>query len=196
MQKATYRSNNTHSVKSVALTTFFCAAAEDEPDKYRKWIAKKAALLEEIENYEHQLEALKAELKGTKKHIAWGQLDNKYKFMRLLPGRKRLMDTIRMIAYRAETAMVGLITGPTVDSADARCLLQDLFVNEADILPDPTNKQLNIRVHNASRPAANRALEQLFEHLNNAEVNYPGTDMRLVYQLGGYTGRNSTAGVT
>jgi len=169
---------------------------EENPAKYRKWLTKKADLLEEIENYEHQLEKLKAELKDTVKHITWGQLDEKDKFLRLLPGRKRLMDTIRMIAYRAETAMVGLITGPTVDSPAARRLLQDLFVTEADILPDPENKKLNIRVHSASRSAANRALAQLFEHLNKAEVNYPGTDMRLVYQLGGYTGSNGTEGVT
>lgn len=169
---------------------------EDRPAKYRKWVTKKANLLEEIENYEHQLEKLKAELKDTAKHITWGQLDEKDKFLRLLPGRKRLMDTIRMIAYRAETAMVGLITGPTVDSPAARRLLQDLFVTEADILPDPENKELNIRVHSASRPAANRALAQLFEHLNKAEVNYPGTDMRLVYKLGGYTGSTGAEGVT
>jgi len=169
---------------------------EEKPAKYRKWVTKKADLLEEIENYEHQLEKLKAELKDTAKHITWGQLDDKDKFLRLLPGRKRLMDTIRMIAYRAETAMVGLITGPTVDSPAARRLLQDLFVTEADILPDPENKQLNIRVHSASRPAANRVLAQLFEHLNKAEVNYPGTDMRLVYKLGGYTGSTAAEGVT
>jgi transposase len=169
---------------------------EEKPAKYRKWLRKKADLLEEIENYEHQLQKLKEELKDTAKHITWGQLDEKDKFLRLLPGRKRLMDTIRMIAYRAETAMVGLITGPTVDSPAARRLLQDLFVTEADILPDPENKQLNIRVHSASRPAANRALAQLFEHLNKAEVNYPGTDLRLVYQIRGFTGSNGAQGVT
>jgi hypothetical protein len=32
-----------------------------------------------------------------------------------------------------------------------------------------------------------RALAQLFEHLNNAEVKYPGTELRLVYELGGYS---------
>ncbi len=105
------------------------------------------------------------------------------------------MDTIRMIAYRAETAMVGLITGPTVNSSDARSLLQNLFITDADILPDPENKQLNIRLHSASRPAANRAIVQLLEHLNSAEVKYPGTQMRLVYELGGYTSPNSGKGV-
>ncbi len=168
---------------------------EDKPAKYRKWLKKKADLLEEVDNFEYQLKKLKAKLKDTSKHIAWGKLDEKDKFLRLLPGRKRLMDTIRMISYRAETAMVGLITGPTVDSSDARCLLQNLFVTDADILPDPENEQLNIRVHSASRPAANRALIQLFAHLNKAEVKYPGTKMRLVYELGGYTSPNDAEGV-
>ena len=58
-------------------------------------------------------------------------------------------------------------------------------MTEADILPDTENNRLTVRVHNASRPAADRALEQLLEHLNNADVKYPGTDMKLVYQIGG-----------
>ena len=161
---------------------------------YQKWLKKKADLLDEIEQYEHQLKKLKSELKEVPKHITWGQLDQGDKFLRLLPGRKRLMDTVRMIAYRAETAMVGLISGPTVNPAAARRLLQDLFVTEADILPDPTNGQLHVRVHNASRPAANRAVEQLFDHLNKADVTYPGTNLKLLYQIGGHSSQNGTQG--
>lgn len=168
---------------------------EDKPGKYNKWLKKKADLLEEIEKMEFQLNELKAELKQTNKHITWGELDEKDKFLRLLPGRKRLMDTIRMIAYRAETAMVGLLTGPTVDSPDARSLLQNLFQTEGDVLPDLENQKLNIRLHGASRPAANRAIVQLFEHLNSAQVKYPGTEMQMVFELGGYTVPNHAEGV-
>jgi hypothetical protein len=169
---------------------------EDKPKKHHQWLQKKADLLEEIEKLEHQLSEVKVDLKQTSKHIKWAELDEKDKFLRLLPGRKRLMDTIRMIAYRAETAMVGLITGPTVDSSDARRLLQDLFLTEADILPDPGNKLLNIRVHSASTAAANRALLQLFEHLNDAQVKYPGTEMRLTFEIGGHTVPNHAEGVS
>ena len=168
---------------------------EDEPGKYKKWLKKKADLLEEIEKMEFQLNELKTELKQTDKHITWGELDEKDKFLRLLPGRKRLMDTIRMIAYRAETAMVGLLTGPTVDSPDARNLLQNLFQTEGDVLPDLENQKLNIRLHGASRPAANRALVQLFEHLNSAQVKYPGTELQMVFELGGYNVSNYAEGV-
>jgi len=156
---------------------------EGNEKKYDKWLKKKAEILEQIEQYEHQLDDLKIKLKKTLKHIIWEELEEKDKFHRLLPGRKRLMDTIRMIAYRAETTMVGLLTNPRVDSAEARQLLQDLFVTDADIIPEPEKGQLRVRVHNGSRPAVNRAFALLFEHLNETEVKYPGTDMRVSYEL-------------
>lgn len=156
---------------------------EDNAAKYEKWVTKKAQLLEQIEQYESELVRLKIKLKEAPKHITWEELDEKDKFFRLLPGRKRLMDTVRMISYRAETAMAGLLKGPTADMAAARRLLQDLYVTEADILPRPEENLLHVRVHNASRPAANAALAQLFNELNAAEVYYPGTDMRMTYEL-------------
>ena len=52
-------------------------------------------------------------------------------------------------------------------------------------MPDPDTKVLRVRVHTASRPAANRALIFLLNQINEAEVQYPGTDMNLVYDLGG-----------
>ncbi|MDK9707552.1 MAG: hypothetical protein OEL83_10940 [Desulforhopalus sp.] len=88
------------------------------------------------------------------------------------------------LAYSAETAMTGLFTGSTADTTATRRLLQDLFVTEADILPGIENKILRIKIHGASRPAANRSLQSLFEQLNETEIIYPGTDIRLIYELG------------
>ncbi len=163
--------------------------SEDDKTRHDKWLQKKAALLEEIQHLEHQLNEEKVKLKGAPKHITWAQLEEKDRFHRLIPGRKRLMDTIRMIAYRAETAMAGVLVSPTLDLASARSLLQDLFVMEADVLPDQANRLVRVLVHGTSRPVVNRALEQLFAQLNEAQTHYPGTDMRLVYEL-----RAGTAG--
>ena len=89
-----------------------------------------------------------------------------------------------MVAYRAETAMAGLLRSKTVDTAAARQLLIDLFSTEADILPDKDKKILRVRIHGASRPAANRSLDKLLTRLNESEIIYPGTDMRMCYELG------------
>jgi transposase len=157
--------------------------SETDAERYKKWLEKKSRLLEEIDQYEHQLKAVKSEIKKTPKHITWAELENKDKFTRLLPGRKRLMDTVRMIAYRAETAMAGLMIDSTVKMSDARRLLQTLFVTDADILPDAQNNLLRVRVHNASTHADNRSIAVLLDELNKAEVKYPGTNLRLVYEL-------------
>jgi len=157
--------------------------SESDPEKYKKWLEKKSNLLEEIDQYEHQLSALKSEIKKTPKHIQWKELGDKDRFNRLLPGRKRLMDTVRMIAYRSETAMAGLLIDSIVKMPDARRLLQTLFVTDADILPDVQNNLLRVRVHNASTHADNRSITVLLDELNKAEVEYPGTNLHLVYEL-------------
>lgn len=122
-------------------------------------------------------------LKKVPKHVAWAELGEEDRFNRLLPGRKRLTDTIKMIAYRAETAMAGLLKGPTLDLPEARNLPQGLFAREADIMPDVQSKTLRVRIHGASTPAENRKMGELFGHLNETETKYPGTDLQLVYEL-------------
>ena len=100
-------------------------------------------------------------------------------------GRKRLLDAVYMIAYRAETALCSLLRSPTIDNAAARNLLQTLFVTEADIRPDLETMQLHIGVHRGSRPAIDRSLETLFTQLNEAETTFPGTELVLHYALVG-----------
>jgi len=122
-------------------------------------------------------------LKKEPKHITLSELPEEDKFFRLPQGRKRLTDTVKMIAYRAESSMASILKEHTVDMASARRLLQDLYVTEADILPQPEKNILHVRVHSASRPASNAALAKLFDELNTAEVYYPGTDMLMTYEL-------------
>jgi len=156
---------------------------DEDFKKYDKWVRKKAELLEEIENLEYQSGEMLMQLKNTPKHIPWSELGEKDRFNRLLPGRKRLADTIKMIAYRAETAMTGIMKSSKVDSSKARSMLQGLFVTDADIIPDSGSEKLHVRIHGASTPSGNNKLEELFGHLNRTETKYPGTDLQLVYEL-------------
>jgi len=160
------------------------------------WLEKKAGLLEEVHLYEVSLTEVKAKIKNISRHIQWQELPESEKFNRLLPGRKRLLDAVRMIAYRAETAMIPMIIGETLDSPQARTVLQTLFAAEADIQPDPARSQLIVRVHRAACPVTDRHREKLFALLNETETCYPGTELKMVYELVGANFAKEANGAT
>jgi hypothetical protein len=151
--------------------------------KIAAWESKKATLVEEIENFEHDLEDIKRQLKETPKHLDWDDLPAEHKFEQLKPSRKVLMDTVKMIAYRAETAMVNIVRERLARHDDARALISDLCCLEADILPNENDGVLTIQIHSMANARSNRAVEHLLERLNDAAFNYPGTNLRLVYQI-------------
>jgi hypothetical protein len=156
---------------------------QSDPARFHKWTRRKAELLEQIEHYEADILQVKQTLSEAEHYIRWDQLPDEHRFQRLAPTRRHLIDTVRMIAYRAETAMVPLLTDEYTDSPAARTILQALFRTAADIIPEPDQKRLRVRVHRASRPATDRRLQRLCDHLNQAEMPYPGTDLTLTYEL-------------
>ena len=83
------------------------------------------------------------------------------KFERLAPSRKRLMDTVKLIAYRAETAIAKIVREALAREEDARSLVRDLFRTEADIYPDTKAGLLRVEVHPMANPRSNRAIEHL-----------------------------------
>ena len=51
----------------------------------------------------------------------------------------------------------------------------------ADILPDPANQVLEIRVLGLGTDAQNRHMALLLDEFNATETIYPGTDLKMVY---------------
>jgi hypothetical protein len=157
-------------------------AEADEEKKHWQWESDKARLLEDVQQHERQLAIVKTERKNTPKHITWEELPKEHQFLRLVTSRKRLTDTVKMIVYRAETVMANILRSPTMTNAEARVILRHLFENEADILPGGDGRSLRVRVHGAANPAADRAVCKLLEHLNQTETDYPGTNLRMVFE--------------
>ena len=156
---------------------------QDDQRKLAQWQRRKAELREEIEHLEQELQELRGKIKQTPKHIEWQELPEEQKFQRLAPSRKQLMDTVRLIAYRAETALVSVVREKLARGDDARSLLRDLFRTEADLCPDANAAVLTVHVHSMANPRSNRAIHHLLTQLNAAELTYPGTNFKLVYTL-------------
>ncbi len=156
---------------------------ESDQAAVAKWQRQKAALVEEIEQLDKEMAEINSQLKTTPSHLAWDKLPESEKFQRLAPSRKQLVDTVKLIAYRAETAMAAIVRESLARTDDARSLLCDLFRSEADLLPDLKQGVLRVQVHPMSNPRANRAIAHLLEHLNATEFTYPGTELKLVYSI-------------
>lgn len=158
-----------------------------EAPEIQKWEREKADLREEIEQLEHALAGLKERMASTPKHLEWADLPAEQKFERLAPSRKRLTDTVKLVAYRTETAMAEIVREHLSHTDEARALIRDLFRSDADIEPDETAGVLKVRLHTLASPRSNLATQHLLDHLNAAEFTYPGTNLRLTYTLSAAT---------
>ena len=97
-----------------------------------------------------------------------------------------MTDTIKIVAYRAETALVRSLTPHFAETEDdGRALIREILLTSADILPHSEDHRLLVRLHSLRNPRSNEALAKLCEMLNAREIHYPGTDLQLVYQAPG-----------
>jgi len=142
----------------------------------------KGKLLEQIQQQETKLNELKAQRKENAKHIALKDLPEKERFSQLCPTRKHFVDTIKLIAYRAETALVQVIREKLQREDDARALVRQIFESAVDLSPNQEQKTLTVRLHRLSSPAHDAALEHLCSELTASETTFPGTELRLLFE--------------
>jgi len=157
---------------------------EIDPKTVEAFLQRKADLQEEIEHLQKELETLKAARKETARHIAIDELPEEEKFQKLSTPSKHLIDTIKMIAYRAETAMANLLRDKMKHPDESRSLLRALYKSDADLLPDENAGTLTVRLHHMANQCSDTVIEELCEELNATETKFPGTDLRLVLKLG------------
>ena len=115
--------------------------------------------METIEELEHDLAEVKQERTATPHHLEWNELPTEDKFERLAPSRKRLLDTVKLIAYREETALAQIVRATLSREDDARSLVREVFRSAADLTPDLESGELRIGLHSLSNPRSNRATE-------------------------------------
>ena len=169
--------------RKVKLYGITCDSAVSEKQQI-KIKRKKAELLEEIELFENDLIQLKVERKAIKRHITIDELPESERFKSLAKDKKLIVDTVKMIAYRAETAMVGIMRKYMFRKDDARVLIEQVFRTEADIKPDYENKILEISLHHLTNKASDKIIQKLCEEINKTETLFPDTNLRLVVKLG------------
>jgi hypothetical protein len=160
-------------------------SAVPEPPELEAWQQQKARLHDALTTRETRLAEWKAKRKETPRHVALKDLPQEEQFPRLRAERKHFVDTIKLIAYRAETALVGTVREALARHDDGRALVRELMRTPADVHPDLTAKTLTVRLHPLPSRLQDAAVRHLAEELTATETVFPGTDLRLVFSLNG-----------
>ena len=106
------------------------------------------------------------------------------RFLKLATRSKNFIDTIKIIAYRAETAMAHIVREQlnAHHQDEARALIRDLCTTPADLVPDERAKTLTITLHSLATAKNNAAVAHLCAELNATQTLYPGTDLLMVFK--------------
>lgn len=155
-----------------------------EDENVEKFLSRKQQLQEDIQQQQAQVDELKRQRRQETRKISIAELPEADRFDQLCNRSKHFIDTIKIIAYRAETALVHLLREKihAHHRDEARGLASQIFQTEVNLIPDPSAKTLTVEIHGLSTPRDDAALEHLCAELTATKTIYPGTDLRLVYQ--------------
>ncbi|MHB9139822.1 MAG: putative transposase [Victivallaceae bacterium] len=154
-----------------------------EPGRMEKWIEKKSGIAVMVADIKNKLEETRLARKNTPKHIPFDELPAEHKFERLNPTRKLALDTVRMIAYRAETAIAAMAAPELSSPEEARSMVKAMFNTTVNLHPDTARKKLRVVLHPLAETRLNKMAEAMLVHLNEAKFTYPGTELQMVYEM-------------
>ena len=151
--------------------------------KTTKDISFRASRLEDIQSLKSDLAELRERRSKTTRKVRIDSLPINERPQQLAPLGKMLTDTVKMIAYRAETAMVVLLRKHLEKEDEARALIRELFVSSADFEPNDQENTMTIKIHRMASPVHDRATEALLEELTSLSFCHPETGLRMIYEL-------------
>jgi hypothetical protein len=155
----------------------------DEPADAARYLAQGAAIQQRLDACQNELDTANASLRATKRRLPLSQIPEADRPKVISPHRQRFITTLKIIAYRAESAICSLLRPHLPHSDEARTLAKNIWAQPADLVPDYDAGTLTVRLHHFPCPQRSRIVGQLLEKLNQADAEYPGTGLRLRYAL-------------
>jgi hypothetical protein len=157
------------------------------PEQAAVFEGKKGRQLQAIQQRESDLETLKGQRKALPGKIAIKDLAPHQRFAQLSAVRKHFLDTIKLIAYRAETALVHAARETLSRLEDARSFVRSVLDSTVDLRPDTATGVLRVRFHGLATVAHNEVLSHLCAEMTATETVFPATNLRVIFDPPGPT---------
>ncbi len=148
-----------------------------------KYTSDKENLKEEIGGLELDIEQVKAYKKLIPRKITYAELPDNDKFDNVINQRKHFLDTIKLIAYRAETALSNIAKEYMSHKDEARLLLKQIYKTDANMMVDDENGKLIIEIHRLAHWKDDVVLEKLCQEMNHTETKFPNSNLTLSYKM-------------
>ncbi len=170
-------------IRKAKFATMLLGQDPIEKNKMEEFLRKKADLNIEITSLESEINQIKQKKKQTPRKILFSQLPENQKFDNVINQRKLFLDTVKIIAYRAETSMASIIKPSMSHPDEARKLLQQVYKTDANIHPDYQRKILTVELHRMNYWKDDKIVDELCRQLNETQTKFPGTDLTVFYKL-------------
>lgn len=156
----------------------------EDSDKTEKNLKKQSNEKEKLLQYEVE----EIELIGLRKQesykITIKEMEEKARYNKLDTESKLFQNIIKMICYRAETSFSILLAKDyKKKTSEMRTLTKSLINSKANIIPDYKNGTLTVELYSLSNPRDNKAAIEICQTLNNSEIIFPGTNLKLIYKF-------------
>jgi len=167
------------------LEAAYGAAAVDNPEKKRPTmrgfkIAHGTDIGIPLRQAKAQVLQLKKRRSELSTKVPVGEI--KDEVVRLPIRRKRLSDSLKMLAYQVESDLVRAVAPYYARSVDeGRPLIRAALKSAGDI--EVTDTELRVTLARQSSPHRSKAIAKLCEILNETDTRFPGTSLRLRYAV-------------
>ena len=140
-----------------------------------------------IEAYHEQEKLLIKKRSELSPKIKLAQMPLQTRYNKLKTESKILMNIIKMICYRAESAVASCLA-PFIGKAqnEKRMVVKQIIGSNADLIPDYENNTLTVVLHSLSANRFNHAVAELATLLNQTETVFPGTNLKLIYKTSAF----------
>lgn len=156
---------------------------EGEMEQTGKNIEKQLYLKQEIELIEADEQEILDQGKQHPYKISIGEMPDHVRYNKLKTESKHLQNIIKIICYRAETAIANLLAAHYKKNSDEiRALVKSIIFAKADIYPDYQANTLTVRLNSLATPRDNMAIRDICQTLNDNEAVFPGTNLKLFFK--------------
>jgi hypothetical protein len=156
---------------------------EDE-NQNGKWLKNELKMNEEIKEMEEEIEKLVDKRKKIPCKIPISQMPETTRYNRLHQESKTLQNIIKMICYRAETALASKLT-PHYKRAEheIRALVKSITQTTINMEVDHQKELLTITLYPLSNQRSVEAVRNICDTVNEMQTIYPGTNLKMYFKV-------------